>query len=130
MTTPTSFPNPTSVSAPFWEGAAQGVLRLQRCQSCHRAHHYPRVMCPFCGSQDLEWRDATGWGIVYSFAHQPSRDGDGVMIILVDLEEGPRVLAVLEGARDGLAIGTPVTAAWRSEIEDRSLLVFELAPES
>lgn len=124
MTIPTSLPNPESVSAPFWDGADRGVLRLQWCRSCQRSHHYPRVMCPFCGGQDLEWRDATGRGVVHSFAHQPARDGEGTMIVLVDLDEGPRVLATIEGTSDGLAIGSPVAATWRSRSDDHPLLVF------
>ena len=46
----------------FWDAAAAGRLAIKRCAACGQAHHYPRALCPFCGSDRTEWRDATGRG--------------------------------------------------------------------
>lgn len=115
------------VSGPYWEGAAEGRLRLQWCGDCDRPHHYPRARCPFCGGAELSWRDASGCGNVYSYALQPAREGDGTMIVLVDLAEGPRLLSHLVGDRAGLKIGSDVVATWGTAADGTDLLTFELA---
>ena len=54
----------TPVSVPFWEGAAQGDLVLQRCDSCQAFVWYPRAICPACHSAELTWTPAAGTGTV------------------------------------------------------------------
>lgn len=114
------------VSGPYWEGAAEGRLRLQWCAICDRAHHYPRARCPFCGGDELSWRDASGQGTVYSYTEQPRRDGEATMIILVDLAEGPRLLSHLVGDRTGLAVGSEVQTVWGTAADGTDLVTFEL----
>ena len=62
-----AFPVPDAVTQPFWDGVAEGVLRIQRCAACDRFVFYPRAVCPWCMTSDLEWVDATGAGVVHSF---------------------------------------------------------------
>lgn len=114
------------VSGPFWTGAAEGRFPLQWCGDCDRPHHYPRARCPFCGGADLTWRDASGRGTIHSFAHQPGREGDGTMIVLVDLEEGPRLLSHVVGDRAGLSVGSPVATTWTTAGDGTDLVTFEL----
>ena len=42
-------------TGPFWDGAKEGKLMLPRCRDCNRVHWYPRFLCPFCHSNNLEW---------------------------------------------------------------------------
>src|SRR3546814_3316599 len=49
-------PEPTPETAPFWQGAAAGELRIQRCASCESFYFYPRPFCPKCNSDAVEWR--------------------------------------------------------------------------
>jgi uncharacterized OB-fold protein len=60
-------PNPSEVSRPYWEGTKAHELRLQRCRDCGRHIHYPRPMCPFCLSENLDWTVAKGTGKVHSY---------------------------------------------------------------
>jgi uncharacterized protein len=54
------------VLAPFWVGAAAGVLRLSFCDRCGATRWYPTGVC-LCGTTGLVWRDLSGRATVYSF---------------------------------------------------------------
>jgi uncharacterized OB-fold protein len=102
----------THDNAFFWEGIAAGMLLLQRCR-CGRLRHPPGPVCPSCHSFEWEAVPASGRGRVYSFAvaHHPAIPPFGYPnpIGLVELEEGPRIVANLVGiAADAIRIGMPV----------------------
>lgn len=52
----------------FWEGAAEGELRLPRCTACGAWIWYPRPKCTECDGSDLAWTATSGRGTLYSFA--------------------------------------------------------------
>lgn len=54
-------------SAPYWEGARQGKLLLQRCGDCGTLRFFPRYLCTACGSDRTDWVEASGRGTVHSF---------------------------------------------------------------
>ena len=87
-------PTPTPETAPFWEAAAKGKLLVKRCTACGRAHHYPRPLCPFCGSDRTELRDSAGRGVVYSFSVM-RRATPPYVIAYVTLDEGPTMMTNL-----------------------------------
>jgi len=82
----------------------------------------PRHVCPSCWSPEKEWVTAAGTGTVHSFsiihrAPLPSfKDHVPYVIALIELEEGPRMMANIigEGAL-GVSIGDPVIVCF----EDR-----------
>lgn len=90
------FPQPDDVTQPFWDGIAEGKLRLQRCGGCGRCIFFPRAVCPHCMSAELEWVDASGRGTVHSVTvvHRapPGFDDVPYPVALVDLEEGVRMM--------------------------------------
>lgn len=96
-------PVPTAWSEQFWEGMRRGDLLLQRCRACGRFAGYPKVFCPHCYSDDLEWAASSGRGTIYTFstvtANPPSTFLDELpyTIAIVQLEEGPRFLTRLVG---------------------------------
>lgn len=97
----------------FWEGLAAGKLLLQRCAGCQKLRHPPGPMCPAC--QSLEWDapEASGRGTLYSWvvAHHPPVPPYEYphAIALVELAEGVRLVAALEGvAHDEIEIGMPL----------------------
>ncbi len=116
MTTPLPAPRIGPDGAAFWQGANRGELLLQRCTDCGRARYFPSLVCPDCGSDAAEWVAASGRGSVYSFTivhRAPSQAFRGrvpYVIALVDLDEGPRMMANIIGD-DALsvAVGDPVT---------------------
>src|SRR5579862_4487188 len=103
----------TDDNAVFWDAAAEGRLVAQRCAGCGRLRHPPRPMCPHCHSLDVEVVTLSGRGHVYSYAilhHPPHPDFDyPVLGVLVDLDEGVRVVSNLTDAAPGeVRIGMPV----------------------
>jgi uncharacterized OB-fold protein len=90
-----------------------GELRLQCCRDCGRQIYFPRTLCPYCGSNALEWRRASGRGVVYSTTivrQKPERGGDH-NVAIVTLEEGARLMSRVEGiAPSEVRIDMPVTA--------------------
>ena len=101
-------PTPTPETQPFWDAAAKGTLIVKRCAACGKSHHYPRPMCPFCGSDRTEWKDATGQGVIYSFSVM-RRAAPPYVIAYVTLDEGPTIMTGLVDCDfDALRIGQPV----------------------
>jgi uncharacterized OB-fold protein len=74
-----------------------GWLGFQRCAGCEAAVFYPRVICPFCGGADLTWQTSSGRGVVYATTAVYRREGDPYNVVLVDLEEGFRMMSRVEG---------------------------------
>lgn len=83
----------------FWEGVAAGKLLVQRCKSCETLRHPPGPGCPACSSMEWEPVEMSGKGEIYSFVrhhhpHIPPFE-TGHAVILVQLDEGPRLISEL-----------------------------------
>jgi uncharacterized OB-fold protein len=129
-------PAPDHDSAPFWDGCRENRLLLQRCTSCGRFRYPPRPVCPFCRSFEAEWTQASGRGRLYSWtvAHHPVhpalKDRVPYTLLLVELEEGPRMVSVLaqDGAPTDLAAGEPLEAVFLS-VDDETVLPYFRRPD-
>ena len=94
-----------------------GELGFQRCAGCGAAVFYPRVLCPVCGSAELAWETSSGRGTVYATTAVYRRDADPYNVVLVDLEEGFRMMSRVEGMlAEEVEIGTRV--AFRFDRDD------------
>lgn len=130
---PKPVPVPTPETKPFWDGAAAGELRIQRCLDCGRPFFYPRTLCPNCGSEHVEWFTASGRATLYSYVinHRPARgfeDEGPYAIAVVQLAEGPRMMTNIVGAEaDGLAVGLPVEVVFHDTGEGAALPRFRPA---
>ena len=67
MTGSIARPLPTRDDVEFWEATKRGELRFQRCAECQHWRHYPRPMCPKCGSRKSRWELASGRGRIYTW---------------------------------------------------------------
>ena len=113
----TAGPTITALTAPFWEAAAEGRLKIQHCEDCGKAVFYPRPMCPHCWSKRLVWKEASGRGQLKSFSHvhKPGHPGwlpaAPYVVGLVELAEGPTMLSfILPGTRSP-GVGDPLLLA-------------------
>ncbi|MGY1752478.1 Zn-ribbon domain-containing OB-fold protein [Blastococcus sp. SYSU D01042] len=114
-------PLPTPDTAPYWEGAAAGELRIQQCTSCTRHYFYPRPFCPNCGSAEVEWRVTSGRATLVSYVinHRPIPPADQPLVIaLVQLEEGPRMMTNVVGV-EPLPENLPLDLPLRVTFEQR-----------
>ena len=112
-------PRETELSAPYWEGARRGELRLQTCLDCGHQWHPPSPVCPQCRGAMVEWRASAGLGVVHSYtwvehaAHPAFAEQLPYPVVLVALDEGPRIIANLRSTpRDALRIGLRVQVAF------------------
>jgi uncharacterized OB-fold protein len=97
---------------PFRDAAAQGKLLVPRCRHCGRHHWYPRAICPFCMSTDLEWLEASGKGEIYSFSVMRVAKPP-YAIAYVTLDEGPRMMTnIVDADFDALRIGQKVVVTF------------------
>ena len=108
-----------------------GVFTIQRCGQCNDSIFYPRMICPHCGSDDLQWYQPSGKGTVYSTTivrNKPEKGGD-YNVALIDLEEGPRMMSRVENIPpDQVKIGLAVSVSIK-QTDDSALLVFVPAGE-
>jgi uncharacterized protein len=84
-------------------------LAYQYSPACGRAVFYPRLLCPFTGSDQLEWRLSKGLGTVYSTTVVHPQQGAPYNVALIDCDEGFRLMSRVEGvAPDAVRIGMRV----------------------
>ena len=96
-----------------------GVLAFQRCAGCGAAVFYPRVLCPVCGGNDLAWEISLGRGVIYATTAVYSREGDPYNVVLVDLEEGFRMMSRVESVpAERVEVGARVTLRVDREGDD------------
>jgi uncharacterized protein len=87
----------------------QGELAYQWSLEANRAVFYPRVLCPFTGSDRLEWRISTGLGTVYATTVVHPREGAPYNVALIDCDEGFRLMSRVEDVPpDEVTIGMRV----------------------
>jgi uncharacterized protein len=87
----------------------KGELAYQWSLEAGKAVFYPRVICPFTGSDRLEWRVSTGLGTVYATTVTHPRDGTPYNVALIDCDEGFRLMSRVEGlAPEAVRIGMRV----------------------
>jgi uncharacterized protein len=118
----------TSAEAPavtYRRHLENGKLGYQRCAACSTAVFYPRVLCPVCGSGTLEWRESAGRGTVYATTAVHSRNRDPRNVVLVDLDEGFRMMSRIDGVlAEEVEIGTRVRFEVRQGEGDEPVAVF------
>jgi uncharacterized OB-fold protein len=97
----------------YRQGLEAGEIRYLRCTRCGAGQRLLREACTACGEQTLQWRVASGAGVVYAVTEvvrAPSKalQADApYTLVLVDLAEGPRVMG---RGRAGAAIDDAVHA--------------------
>ncbi len=113
--------------APFWQRAAEGKLMLRHCNSCQRAHWYPRPICPHCFSADTEWRQAKGTGTIYSFSVM-ARAEHPYVIAYVTLTEGTTMMTnIVDSDVAAIRIGDPVELVFQATQQGPAVPLFKLA---
>lgn len=105
-------------SKPFWEGVKEKKFLLQYDAKAKKYQFYPRPVSVYTGEREMEWREASGKGTVYSYtisykAPPPFKDPKPYIVATIELEEKVRVLTnVINCDTANLKIGMPVKLAW------------------
>lgn len=126
-----------AVARPYWDGLKRGQLLYQVCRVCAHRRLPPTAQCPKCLSDEVEWAATRGRGrlaswVVFHRAYHPAfEDQIPYAVGIVELDEGPRMLARLKGRADLETFG--VGDLLMLKIEDVGPIAlphFEPAPNS
>jgi uncharacterized OB-fold protein len=114
-TTSRPMPIPTPTTRPFWDALARHEIRIQYSPSAGRYVFYPRVLAPGTLADDLEWREISGAGTLYTFtvSHRPVSphfvDDVPQILAVVEWDEGPRFSTeIVNAAPDDVRVGMRV----------------------
>ena len=110
----------------YFAHLAQGRFMLQRSRDSGKFFFYPRVAEPVTGARDLEWVAASGRGTVHATTVvRPKPPQQAYNVVLVDLEEGPRMMSRVEGvAPEAVHIGMRVRARIGTQ-DDKPIVLFD-----
>lgn len=108
-------PRVTALTEPFWTCGRDGVLRIQRCNTCGYFVHPPSPICPQCHGRALAFTPVSGGATVVACTrnHQPWYPGWTVpyVVAIVELAEQPGLRLttnVVECDPGAVHIGMPV----------------------
>lgn len=126
-------PRITPDNRPFWDACRRHRLELPFCRDCGKPHLPPGPVCPFCLSDDLDWRPASGrgrissWVVVHKEWFPAFRDELPYNVVQVELEESPRLTAnVVAAAGEDLEIGAAVEVVFDDVSDEVTLPRFRL----
>jgi uncharacterized OB-fold protein len=86
----------TSPLATYLEHLEKGELAYQFSPEADAPVFYPRVICPFTGSDNLQWRISNGMGTVHATTVVYPQKGAPYNVALIDVDEGFRVMSRVE----------------------------------
>lgn len=117
----------TPDNQPWAEAARAHRLLIKHCNECGRNHYYPRPHCPFCGSLDTCFIEASGKASIYTFTI--NRVVPGLLInAYVTLAEGPVIMTkIVDSDPELLAIGAMVDLAFEDSKMGFPIPVFKLS---
>lgn len=86
----------------FWQATVAGRLVLPHCRQCGNVWFPPSGRCPRCLSADVDTRQASGRGRLWSWIIMHRRYIKGFeppyLVAFVELEEGPMLMSTIAGA--------------------------------
>lgn len=127
---PRPLPTPIDRTQPFWDGLRERKVRIQYSPSSDTWVFYPRSHAPLTLADDLEWRDISGEGTLYTYtiARRPTAPdfaGEEPQIIaVVELDEGPRLTSTLVNVEeDAISVGMRVRPVFEDVPETETTLL-------
>jgi uncharacterized protein len=124
-------PAPRSFSRAYWAATREKRLVLQYDKRSGKYQFFPRATSIYDGRRDLEWREVSGTGEIFSYtvayrARPPFRGHEPFLIGLVTLDEGVNIMANIVHCRSEQArIGLRVKPFWLPLANGTHLLMFE-----
>jgi uncharacterized OB-fold protein len=137
MTTTTEYKKPlptlTDDNRPFWEGARQGKLMMQKCGDCGHIRYPISHVCPDCLSYNTEWTQLSGRGEVFSYVvfyqlyNKAFADDVPYNVAMIQLEEGPRMFSNIVGVdNDAVKVGDKVEVTFEKATDEVTIPKFRL----
>lgn len=126
-------PNITELNRPFWEAARAGQLKMQKCTSCGYIRFPIQPVCTKCLSDGAEWTALSGRGEVFSKIiyhrafNKVFNDKIPYNVVMIQLEEGPRMFSNIVDTVEDFKIGDPVEVVFDAVTDEVSIPKFRIA---
>src|SRR5436190_11874999 len=124
-------PKPRSFSKAYWDATREKRLIVQYDKRSGKYQFFPRPTSIYDGRRDLEWREVSGKGEIFSYtiahrARPPFQGHEPFAIGLVTLDGGVNVMAnIVHWTRGRLKMGLRVKPFWAPLANGAHLLMFE-----
>jgi uncharacterized OB-fold protein len=121
-------PAVTPETEKFWDAATAGKFLYGFCNACRQPHYYPRAFCPFCFSDRVEWKEASGRALIYSYSIMRRSPTGPYAIAYVTLAEGPTILTnIVDSDLQAIRIGGRVELVFKPSEGGAPVPFFRLA---
>ena len=89
----------TTMMYSFWDSLREGKLTTTKCKDCGKISWPPRLICPECISDNLEWIDMPEVGKIYTYTIQVVGLAPGfkppMVFAVIKFENGIRIFSAL-----------------------------------
>ena len=118
---PIPVPEPSGLSAPYWEGVRGEVLKVQRNPTTGVYQWPPQWICHDTQTFDVEWVEVAPTGVIYSWTrvwhpvHPALKEVGPYIVVVVELPHAGKVRMLgnlLGDPRQEVVIGAPVEAVF------------------
>ncbi|MFW2829187.1 Zn-ribbon domain-containing OB-fold protein [Sphingomonas sp. ID0503] len=102
----------------YWRGLEDGKFQLSRCSDCKTWTWPAHFRCGHCGCWEMEWVEMEPKGKIFTYTRSryafdrvlERKDDVPYVSVVAEIPEAGniRVMGVLAGPEEGLAIGAPV----------------------
>jgi uncharacterized OB-fold protein len=113
-------PELTELNRPFFDGAADGRLRVQECERCHHRWFPPSRRCPACLEATVSWVDVSGKATLWSWIRMHQKYFAGFadelpyLVGFVQLAEGPFMMtSIVDAGPQDLRCDLPMTVVFQ-----------------
>ena len=127
-------PVPDELSRFFWDGVKAHRLLIQRCVDCGKYIHWPRPICRFCLSSNLEPQQVSGKGTLWSYTVMmyPYHPGFEIPYTLASIElveqQGLKLVSnVIDCPEPKLRVGMPLEVVFSEVSPGLTLPLFRPA---
>ena len=129
-------PEITEQTRPFWTGAKNRKLMMQKCERCGTLNFLPKPWCVECADRALEWVEVKPTGSVYSYTvayvvmmNFPAWKNDLPLVMgIIDLDDGARMYGQVTGCSpEEVHIGMRVAAYFEDIGSDAAIPKFRPA---
>lgn len=121
------------VGETFWKGLKKRQFLVQYCSDCKEWVFYPRILCPYCGGENLDYIEHEGTGEVYSYTvvYKPRntsfKNEVPYIVALVNLDGGKARLMtnIVSCPIENIAVGLKVKIEYTDITDGITLPIFK-----
>lgn len=123
------------LTAAFWRATGEGRLVVQRCSTCGYLRWPPGPVCNQCQTPGGSWVPIRPRGVLYSYAEyhralDPAfADRLPYTVVLVELDDGPRMYGQTDDQLQTADIGRPMRAVFTPTGGGVTFVRWRLDPE-